>query len=180
MVLASFAFTSLMLAEDTTSDVLIVHHQNHGWQRIPRHQSYKADRLSWCAALPLCRATTTCHGLSSAFVKEEERYFFPRWTDTSPRGVILWGVRSSGHVILTWSRGCGCNTPDTILVPPLVTRREQGSEFTKVLLIKKSRQIRRSFSSLENKISPSRAGLTLRIGYFVIGNLINQLFSDWV
>ena len=84
MVLASFAFTSLMLAEDTTSDVLIVHHQSHGWQRIPRHQSYKADRLSWRAALPLCRATTTCHGLSPAFVKEEERYFFPRRTDTSP------------------------------------------------------------------------------------------------
>lgn len=56
----------------------------HGWRRIPRHQSYKANRLSWCAALPLCRATTTCHDLSPAFVKEEERHFFSlRRTDTS-------------------------------------------------------------------------------------------------
>lgn len=35
-VLASFAFTSLTLVENTTSDLPIDHHQCHGWRRIPK------------------------------------------------------------------------------------------------------------------------------------------------
>jgi len=89
-----------------------------------------------------------------------EAFFFPADGHLS-RGVILWGARSLGHVILTWSRGCGCNILGNDSGTPLRPRctheeNKDPNSRHKVLLIKESCQVRRSISFFNQNPSSKR------------------------
>lgn len=78
-----------------------------GW-RIPRHQSYKANRLSCCAAATLSGDHNVPRFVFCFRERREEAFFPP--ADTSR--VTLWGARAMSF----WRGvvgGCSCNTPAT-------------------------------------------------------------------